>query len=293
MTTLQRQASWGSLVAFAMFFGGAGAGAYASGFILMFISGVKWLGIIGMIWGSILVIVGLVCLGLHSHSPLKAFRIFAGLSESWMSRGGLMEVLFIVLATGYVLPGLWIAGWFSSGFGVLIGGVALILALVVATYHGILLTEAIGVPLWASSVMPLLSLLMALTTGVGLLLTIAPAFANHYNSEEMTKGLEALGIMGMACIIGELIGVWSLMNIRSSEIYEESIKALRTPVTASITCLISALILLLNLCIGVIGSMLWVAAASGVLLLASGFIIRYAILKAGYYRPLQVPLCIY
>lgn len=293
MTTLQRQASWGSLVAFAMFFGGAGAGAYATGFILMFISGVKWLGITGMMWGSIFVMVGLVFLGIHSRSPLKAFRIFAGLSESWMSRGGLIEILFITLALGYVLPGFWITGWLGSGIGLLIGGVALILALVVATYHGILLTEAIGVPLWTSSVMPLLSLFMALITGVGLLLMIAPGLRDLHSSEEMTRGLEALSIMGMACIIGELIGVWSLMSIRSREAYEESIKTLKTPVTVSIVCLVSALVLLLDLCIGATGSMMWVASASGVLLLAGGFMIRYAILKAGYYRQLQVPLCSY
>jgi len=284
---MERQTSWGGVVALYMFLGGTGAGIYTASFMLGFISDLKWLAVTGMALGTILVILGLICLLLEAGAPLQSYRLFKGLSTSWMSRGVLIQILFIISGLGYVLPGFWLSGWLSSG--IALGSIALVLALAIATYHGMVLTEYRSIPLWSSSVLPLLSLFTALCTGLGLLLVISPAYVGLYGSTEVVKAANILGIMAIASIVGKLISLWSLMNTRSSAIYMESIRRLRTPIIASVICLFLALLLLLSLVISGV-TYLWSSPISGVLLLAGGFITRYSILKGGYYIPLRVPV---
>ena len=282
---MERQSSWGRLVALYMFLGGTGAGIYTAGFILGFTSDLKQLAVTGMVLGPIAVILGLICRLLEAGSPLQSYRLFQGLPTSWMSRGGLTQILFVVFGLGYALPGFWLSGWLSSGAGMTLGSIALVLALALATYHGIVLTESKRIPLWSSSVLPLLSFFTSLCTGLGLLLLISMA----YSDAQVAKVAGILGIAGIAFVVGELISVWSLMTTRSSAIYMESIRRLKTPIIVSVICLFLAFLLLLSLVISGV-TYLWSSPISGVLLLAGGFIIRYSILKGGYYIPLRIPV---
>lgn len=281
---MERQTSWGGLVALYMFLGGTGAGIYTAGFILGCTSDLKQLAVTGMVLGPIVVILGLICLLLEAGSPLQSYRLFQGLPTSWMSRGGLIQILFVMFGLGYALPSFWLLGWLSSGVGLTLGSIALVLALALATYHGIVLTESKRIPLWSSSILPLLSFFTALCTGLGLLLLISLAYVGLYGS-----AVGILGIAGIAFIVGELISVGSLVTTRSSAIYMESIRRLRTPIIASVICLFLAFLLLLSLVISGV-TYLWSSPISGVLLLAGGFIIRYSILKGGYYIPLRIPV---
>lgn len=106
--------------------------------------------------------------------------------------------------------------------------------------------------------------------------------------------MNALGIMaivGIAFITVELISIWSLISLRSSATYMESIRRLRTPVIVGVICLILPLFLLsLGLGLSEVTHFMWTSPISGALLLIGGFIIRYSIVKAGYYFPLQVSI---
>lgn len=280
----ERQTSWGRLVALYMFLSGTGVGIYSTSFLLAFISNPKWLAVTGMLLGPILVLLGLICLLLEAGTPLRSYRLLVGLSKSWMSRGGLIQILFIILGLGYALPGLRFSEWLSSGSGIALGSITLVLALAIATYHGMVLTESRAIPLWSSSIQPILSLFIALSTGLGLSLLLSPAFG----STQAAKPVGILGIAGIALIIGELISVWSLMGISSSAAYIESIKRLRTPMIVSVICLFLALLFLLGLAFGGVTYFLWPSLISGLLLLTGGFIMRYSILKAGYRVPLRI-----
>lgn len=172
-----------------------------------------------------------------------------------------------------------------------LGSIALVLALVIATYHGMVLTESRAIPLWSSAVLPLLSFFIALCTGLGLLLLISPAYLVLYGGTGVVKGVGILGIAGMAFIVGELISVWSLMSTHSGAIYTESIRRLRMPIIVSVICLFLAFLLLLGFVIGgELTHFIWSSLLSGVLLLGGGFVTRYSILKAGYYVPLRIPI---
>ena len=286
---LERQTSWGGLVALDMFLGGIGAGAFTVGFILALLGEMKWLAVTGIALGPILVILGLICLLLEVKSPLRSYRLFSGLSTSWMSRGGLIQILYILLGLGYALPSFWLSGWLDSGAGIALGSVALVLALAIIAYHGMILSEARAIPLWSSSVLPVLSFFIALCTGLGLLLLVSPAYVGLYGSTEVVKVLSILGIVGIASIIGQLISIWSLISLRPNATYVESIRRLTMPIIAVVVCLILALFLLsLGLGIGEVTPFMWTSLISGALLLAGGFIIRYSILRAGYYAPLHI-----
>jgi formate-dependent nitrite reductase membrane component NrfD len=272
-----------------MFLGGMGAGIYTAGFIVGLISDLRWVAVTGMVLGPVLVILGLICLLLEAGAPLQARRLLSGLPTSWMSRGGLTQVLFIIFGLIYAVPGLWFSGWLSSGAGITVGSIGLALALTIATYHGIVLNESKAIPLWSSSVLPLLSLFTALCTGLGLLMLISSAYVGLYGSTEVMNAASLLGIVGIAFIVGQLISVGSLMGAHSSAIYAESIRRLRAPMITNVILLLLAL-LLLSLSISGVTNSIWSSAISGVLLLAGGFITRYSILKGGYYLPLRVPV---
>jgi formate-dependent nitrite reductase membrane component NrfD len=287
---MERQTSWGGLAALYMFLSGTGAGIYTAGFILGLISNLRWLAVTAITLGPILVIAGLLCLLLEVGKPLRSYRFLEGLSTSWMSRGGLIQIVFVILGLGYVLPGFWLPEWLSSGGGITLGSIALVLAVAVATYHGVALAEFKAIPLWSSSVLPLLSFFTALCAGLGLLLLISPAYIGIYAGREVMQAVGILGIAGIALIVGKLISLWSLMNIRSSAISTESTSRLRMPIIASAICLFLALLLLIGLVFGGVTYFIWASPISGVLLLASGFITRYSILKRGYYVPLRAPV---
>jgi formate-dependent nitrite reductase membrane component NrfD len=286
---IEKQTSWGVLVALDMFLGGMGTGAFIMGFILYQLGIMKSLAITGMLLGPVFVILGLICLLLELGSPLKSYRLFMGLSTSWMSRGGLIQILHIISALAYVLPSFWIPEWLDSGVGMALVIIALILALAIGAYHGMILNEARAIPLWSSSIMPLLTFLTALCSGLGLLLSISPAYVGLYGSAEVVSSMSILGIAGITLIIGKLITIWSLINSRPSATYVASIRRIWAPIIVDVVCLILALFLLsLGLVIGEETHFMWISLISGVLLLAGGFIIRYSILRAGYYAPLQI-----
>jgi len=286
---IEKQTSWGFLVALDMFLGGMGAGTFIIGFILCQLGIMKSLAVTSMLLGPVFVVIGMIFLLLEAGWSLKSYRLFIGLPKSWMSRGWLIQILYIILALACVLPSFWIPEWIDSGVGMVLGIIALILALAIGAYHGMILNEARAIPLWSSSIMPLLTFLTALCSGVGLLLSISPAYVGLYGSVEVVSSMSILGIAGIALIIGKLITMWSLINSRPSATYVASIRRIRAPIIADVICLILALLLLtLSLWIVREVHIMWIFPISGALLLAEGFIIRYFILRGGTYLPLKI-----
>jgi len=288
---MERQNSWGALVALDMFVGGAGAGVFALGFALSLTGEMAWLAFAGLVAGPVLVGAGMLLLLLEAGVPLRFYRLFNGLSSSWTSRGGLVQILFIILGLGYALPGLWLPQWPDSGARLAIGALALIASLVIAAYHGMVMGQARAIPLWSSSVLPVLSFFTALSTGLGLLLAISPVFVALYGAAEIESALGALSVTGAALIAGNLVTVWYLVSQHPSATYTDSIRAMRAAIITNVACLLLAFILLaLGLTFGVAGYFLWLSLPAGVSLLAGGFVIRYAVLRGGYYAPMRVLL---
>jgi formate-dependent nitrite reductase membrane component NrfD len=110
-----------------------------------------------------------------------------------------------------------------------------------------------------------------------------------YSGTEVVSSMGILGIAGIALIIGKLITTWYLVSLSPNNTYVASVRRMRAAIIADVVCLILALFLLsFGLAVGEKTYFMWTSLVSGTLLLAGGFIIRYSILRAGYYTPLQI-----
>jgi formate-dependent nitrite reductase membrane component NrfD len=279
---INKQTSWGLNVVLYMFFSGIGAGVYTAIFLLTLAGALKQTTYHAILIGPIAVIIGLICLLLEVGSPLQSVRIFRGLLTSWMSRGGLIQLLFVLLGFGYALPGFWFAEWFDSMAGLTIGFIGLALALAIAIYHGIALTEYKRVPLWSSSVMPLLSLYTALETGLGVLLILISV-----DSKQVGQFASIPEVCGIALTLAEIIVIGSLIGTTTNTVYNYSVRGMKVSMIAEIVCLFLAL---LFLCLEIAGVTYYTISfpISGILMLVGGFIIRYSVLKGGYYLPVRI-----
>lgn len=290
--TLERQTTWGWLIVLDIFLGGAGAGVFAVGFVLSNLDPMKGLGIVCTMVGPILLTFGLICLLVDMIAPIRrCHRLLSGLSTSWMSRGVLIQLLFIIFGLGYGLPGFWFPWWQTSGFALAIGVVAFALALLTAAYHGLLFGGAKAIPIWSSPMLPMLSLFVALCTGVGLALLILVPFAGLYTEREVRETFNLLAILGTVLILIELISLVFLASVRPGVTYGESIIKLKLPLTmTAVLSIICVALLAFGLTARQIVYLFWISSACGVLLLAAGYITRNAIIKGGYRYPLQIPI---
>ncbi len=283
--------TWGGLVTIDMFLGGMGAGVFAIAFVLILIGGMQEMTLMGALLGPVLVIVGLIFLFLELRSPRNMYRVLTGFSTSWMSRGALLQTLFILFGLIYAVPAFFMPDWFLNTGGTIVGIIAFVLALLTAAYHGVFLSEARGVPVWSSPVLPVASFFTALCSGLGLMLLLFLAFVGSYPDDEVAAISGLMALAGIVFIIAELIILWSLLSSRYSVTFTESIKTVNGPVLSTIVCLVVSLVILFaGLWVRGAVYMVWTSAVSGLLLLASSYIIRSAIIKAGHYYPLQVPM---
>lgn len=288
---IQRQTTWGGKVILDMFLGGIGAGVFAVSFLLIFLGGITKVAHIGILIGPVLMIAGLFFLILELGSPMNMLRIFSGLSSSWMSRGALVQTLFIILGLAYAIPAFWSDSWLSTSSGLTIGTIAFILALVTAIYHGLFLSKAKGIVLWSSPVLPLATTLTALCTGIGLMLLVLLAYQGSYPKTELLITFKFLGYTGAAFIVGELVLLWSLLSLQPNVTYNESIRKIGVHIAITTACLLFSLALLISgLLIGEVTYISVASILSGILLLASGFIIRFALIRAGHYPSMYQPL---
>ncbi len=288
---LEKQTTWGWLIILDVFLGGSGAGVFSVGFVLSILGPMKGLGIVCTLVGPILLTFGLVSLLADMIAPIRrCHRLLSGLSTSWMSRGVLIQLLFVLFGLGYALPGFWFPWWRDSGFALAIGVIAFALALITAAYHGLLFGGAKAIPIWSSPVLPMLSLFVALCTGVGLVLLISVAFAGLYTEVEIIETFRLFAISGTALIIIELISLGSLASGRPGVTYSESISKLKLPLTtAAVLSIICMAIFSFGLTMGQAVNLFWISPVCGVLLLAAGYILRHSIIKGGYRYSLQIP----
>jgi len=261
-----------------MFLGGTGAGLYAVSFILILLGGNSELARIGVLVGPLLMAVGLLFLLLELGAPKNIFRILVGLSTSWMSRGALLQILFILISLIYALPAFWQTSWLLSGAGLIIGSIGFLLALISAIYHGLFISKAKGVAFWSSPVMPILSMATAVSSGIGFLLLIFLA----YPQAATALTIQVIIFTGIAVIIAQLIIIWSLLNLNIGITYNKSIKAGSTKLAISLILLFLSLILLISgLWIGDTLNLFWGALIAGLLLVVGGFMIRLTIISSG------------
>ncbi len=162
----QAQREWGTRVSLDFFLGGAGAGLIGSYLLAARLAGLPALHFGVLAAGAILVIAGAALLASELGRPANAARSFLKAGSSWMARGAILNLLLIVLLV------LLLAAERSGAAGLAqpLAVLAIIAAVLVAGYPGLLLFSARDVRLWRSPWLPLLLFAYSAASGVGLLL---------------------------------------------------------------------------------------------------------------------------
>jgi len=192
------QRYWDTPMANAFFFGELGAGVFL---VAAFLGHQA-----GMLAGLLLTCILKSYFHLsHMGVPARSWRAIMRPDRSWISRG-LLGIVFYG-GFGFTYLALTSLGWADSlgipdGLVALTKWLAVAAALVVATYQGFAMSHSTAIALWSSAVMPLSSLVYALTGGVfvNLVMGWSGALAGDPGTRQFL-GVAALVLCGVLAII--------------------------------------------------------------------------------------------
>lgn len=170
----QVQIEWRWVIAAYLFLAGVGGGAFLAGVLADFGSrtalagGTDWslVSKIGVFLGMPCVLIGCLFLLFDLGKPINAWRVWMKPGTSWMSRGTIIIVLFMVFAA--IQSAFWIWPFPGSidnarGIFAVLGAVFAFLTVV---YTGLLLGYSQPIALWRTALLPVLFFVSALSTGI-------------------------------------------------------------------------------------------------------------------------------
>ena len=283
-----------------------GAGAYTIGVIM------SWLGFADapphwlLFWGSLLVVFGAPFLILDLGQKLRFLSAARNPWTSWMSRGfailsccivlGLAN--FVVALSWEALP--WLAqhtsvvitvpGWLGDGsaFVLALQAAGLLAAVGTALYTGIFLQSVRYISLWHTSLLPLLFLVSALSTGSMLNVVSIIGYAGVAGTVYPTHFVETITRLEQVFVVVEALVLLAflLQRYRSDIAVRTSVRlmvsgSLRFVFWGGIVACGFVLPVVLEAAYSQMPDYRTLLFLSGVSLLIGGFFLRYAIVSAG------------
>lgn len=190
------QSYWDFHMATAFFFGELGAGLFLVSLYFGFVPGM---------------VAGLLCTGVgkpyyhmsHMGVPAKSWRAILRPDRAWISRGLISIVVFVPCA-GLVVLDAWF-GWSGGGvLGKAVQVAAVLSSLLVMSYQGFAMSHSSAFALWNTGLMPVSSVVYALTSGAAGTLALGVFF----------DGIDPLllGKVVMAFVVLSLIVLLSLLH---------------------------------------------------------------------------------
>ena len=300
---------WGWLVAIYLFLGGMGAGAFIVAAVLE-LTGERYkyekcpTALVGAGVSGPLIAIGTVLLifdlGAGLREPWRILNMFVNLS-SVMTWGIWILSFFIPIAFAYgilelmhVYPGImaWVRKWLPflpetlpyRDIKRIVCSIGIFLALGTALYTGVLLSVVQAVPLWATPILPVLFLVSALSTGMGLSLDLSASLMAPETSHRFNR----LPLIHTILIVLEiaLLALLFYMALGQGGEAAESANLILTGAGSLIFWIVVAGLglafpLLLNLYALVRGSHGYVLGIlAGVAIVLAGLFVRYLIVSA-------------
>jgi polysulfide reductase chain C len=293
------QLSWGWYIAWYLFLAGTGAGAYLAGAIADYLGGKYRLASkIGVALGAPLVVIGTVFLVLDLGRPERFMLVFSS-PTSMITIGSAIISVFMIL--GLVHLGFWI--W---PFKLLekqpaarraLGLVGAIFAVGTAVYTGVLLGVVNAIPFWNNSILPMLFLVSATSTGIGAVVAGLAVYHARRSGEEQKNILDSIRMLGkwdVGLIALELIVLFFYLAVAST-ISPTSSEAVQLLAYGSLAPLFWGGLIVAGLLIPLAveassiirekavaaATLVLSAAISGILVLMGGLVLRYSVLSAG------------
>jgi len=179
----QVQTEWRWVIAAYLFLAGVGGGAYLAGVIADFAGGPAWALVsrIGVFLGMPCVLIGCLFLLIDLGRPINAWRVWMKPKTSWMARGTIIIVLFMIFAA--IQTAWWIWPFGDSGaIENARGGIAIlgaIFAFLTVVYTGLLLGYSQPIALWRTALLPVLFFVSAMSTGIMAIVLVGGFMAVH------------------------------------------------------------------------------------------------------------------
>jgi len=280
MINYTRQTEWidrrGIWLWIAFYAGGLGGGLYLVSLFFNSLEGmfISWL-IIAVIKGG----AHLVYLG----KPLRFWRIVTRPQSSWLARGILFVLGFILFGAIQLALSFWMPGGAAEVVFKVLAGAA---ALAVAVYTGFVLNTVKAVPFWNSTLLPVLFVLCGVLGGFGLSVVIALS-GGSINLDIAEAGSRWLLIINALLIA---VYLWAAAN-RAPTGKQSVLEQMRGGLALFFWGGIVVLGIIIPLLIGFFGQFAGNGASALLITgvaceIIGGLALRYCVLKAGAYKPL-------
>jgi formate-dependent nitrite reductase membrane component NrfD len=254
-------------------------GVGAATYLIAFLAGSRAGGVVGLA----LVLIGAAALFAHLGHPLRSWRVITETGRTWMSRGA-------VFTAGLLLFGAAALAFRGEGFELrILDAVALVCTFVVVLYSGLLFSSINAVPLWNTSLLPILFLLHSLASAALLVTAMSSLAAGGVAAHPRECGAV------LALLLATLAVTWMFAGSEPrSEPVQESLRLLtagRLKALFRTGALLAGLIVPLVLVMlayllrrsEVVSGLLLLTAVP--LRLAGDVSVRTALLRAGVYTP--------
>jgi formate-dependent nitrite reductase membrane component NrfD len=130
----------------------------------------------------------------HAEKPLKLWRMVLRPQTSWISRGLILTILFIVFSAVQLAFSYWAPGTAGELIFKVLGGIA---AFGVMVYAGFVLSYVSGIPFWNVAILPALFILWGILSGLSLV-SIAGLDAG---------GVKTAMVAGMILLVAALVAI--------------------------------------------------------------------------------------
>ena len=270
----------------ALFFGGIGAGQFVVS--TWFLESTT-----SALVGVLIVAIGktaahLVYLG----RPSRFYRLFLRPRTSWISRGLIFMVVFVIFAAAYLAPEYgfdWLPWTTGSTGGQVIWLFAVMSAFLVMVYDGFVLASCKSITAWHTALMPPLFFTYALAGGVAMTSITQLATVGEVLDTGTLTTLDAILLTTMF----SLVIIYIINMAASTSTARESLKKLTTTRiavafigVAIVAGLLAPLFLTYYHQVAAASVASGLLAVSGILELAGDLSVRHSILRAGLHTPI-------
>ncbi|MDG7043303.1 MAG: polysulfide reductase NrfD [Nitrososphaerota archaeon] len=161
-----RQTVWGARVAIDLFLGGVGGGIFVA-YALFSLLNPSIYHVVNSVsaLSAIFVILGLLVLTSEVGRPMNSMKVINNLKTSWMSRGALISIAFVLVSGLLFILNLAGITWLNA----FLTGLNLIIGLILIAYPGLLLRAVLDIPAWRSLTIFSTMYIYSFLSGVALL----------------------------------------------------------------------------------------------------------------------------
>lgn len=266
------QQEWGWLLSIWLFLSGSACGLY------LFVRITGFAPILAP-FALALLALGAVVLVLEQGSPLRAWRAISRISTSWLSRGVVFVLVFMLSGFLSIAPASWLP-WQGAAATQVLAWIADACALMVILYPGVFLAQYRSIPFWNTPLLPVLLLTYAAVGAGGIALAASPLL------QVRVQGVEQLAAILIAVNLA-LLCLYLLSMRRAGGAAAESVRRLnRAPLSWIFwlgVVLVGMILPLLRL--------VWfpsLMVLTGTCVLVGSLLFRYCLLKAGVYVPAPI-----